>query len=154
QEVSDRQGIELHPGLQVVLHHLEPLVIENAAPRHDFGRMPIERILIESDQQVEVITVRHHFLFANTQAKPHVSPPHEGLIAVIGENVQPQPVADFRQVVTGGPRPIAGGPTDADCHLKLRNSASSFYASEKNFPRNILHITLSWKGEATIWPVP
>src|SRR5262249_51146778 len=104
----------------------------NAATRHDFGGMPIERILIESDQQVEVITVRHHFLFANAQAKPHVSPPHEGLIAVVGENVQPHPGADFRQVVTGGPRPIAGGPTDADCHFQMLHSASSLYASAKN----------------------
>ena len=64
----------MHPGLQVVLHHLEPLVIENAAPGHYFARMPIERILIEPDQQVQVVTVRHHFLRANTQAKPHVSP--------------------------------------------------------------------------------
>src|SRR6266446_1275133 len=44
QEIPDRQGIELHLGLQVILHHLEPLVIENAAPGHDLTRMPIERI--------------------------------------------------------------------------------------------------------------
>src|SRR5499433_4402051 len=40
QEVSDRQGIEVHPGLQVVLHYLESLVIENAAPGHYLARMP------------------------------------------------------------------------------------------------------------------
>ena len=66
QEVPDRQGIELHLRLQVVLHHLEPLVIENAAPGHYFTRMPIERILIKPDQQVKIVTVCHHFLLANS----------------------------------------------------------------------------------------
>ena len=56
-----------------------------------------------------------------------MSPPHEGLIAVVGKNMQPQPGADFRQVVTGGPRPIAGGPTDADGHFKMLHSASSLF---------------------------
>jgi hypothetical protein len=87
QEIPDRQGIEVHTGLQVVLHHLEPLVIENAAPGHYFARMPIERILIETDQQVEIVTVRHDFLLANAQAEPHMSPPHKGLITVVGENM-------------------------------------------------------------------
>ena len=57
-----------------------------------------------------------------------MSPPYEGLIAVVGENVQSQPGADFRQVVTGSPRPIAGGPTDADCHFKMLHSAPSLDA--------------------------
>ncbi len=90
--------------------------------------MPIERILIETDQQVEVVTVRHHFL-RPMRRRSHTCPPaYEGLIAVVGENMQPQPGADFRQVVTGGPRPIAGGPTDADCHFKMLHSAPSLDA--------------------------
>src|SRR5207245_3171204 len=118
----DWEGTALPSGPQGVLQHLEPLVRDNTSPRRDLARMPIERILIEPDQQVEVVTVRHHFLRANAQAKPHMSPPHEGLIAVVGENVQSQPGADFCQVVTGGPGPITGGPTDADCHFKRLHS--------------------------------
>src|SRR5215470_11170164 len=77
-------------------------------------------------------------------------PPHEGLIAVVGENVQPQPGADFRQVVTGGPRPIASGPTDADCHFKLRHSASSLYASGNNIRRIILRYCCRGKGRVLV----
>jgi hypothetical protein len=77
----------VHPRLQVILHYFESLVIENAAPRHYLARMPIERVLIESDQQVEIVTVCHHFLRPNTQAKPHMPPPNKGLIAVVGENM-------------------------------------------------------------------
>src|SRR5215470_862907 len=73
-------------------------------------------------------------------------PAHEGLIAVVGENVQPQPGADFRQVVTGGPRPIASGPTDADCHFKWRHRASSLYASGNNIRRIILRYCCRGKG--------
>jgi len=83
------------------------------------ARMPIERILIEPDQQVEVVAVRHHFLRGDAQAEPHMPPAHEGLIAVVGENMQPQPRADFRQVVTGGPRSIAGGPPNANGHFEM-----------------------------------
>ena len=114
--------------MQVVLHDVESVVIENAAPGHDLARMPIERILIETDQQIKVVTVRHHFLRRNAQAKPHMPPAYEGLIAVVGENMQPQPRADFRQVVTSGPRPITSGPTYADCHFKLLHSAPSLDA--------------------------
>src|SRR5712691_4600695 len=147
QEVPDRQGIELHPGLQVVLHHLEPLVIENAAPGHDFARMSIECILIEPDQQVEIITVRHHFLFANTQAEPHMSPPHEGLIAVVGENMQPQARTDLRQVVTGGPRPIAGGPPNTNCHFKLLHIAHPPFTPEETFHPHYTPRRLARKGD-------
>ena len=72
--------------------------------------MPIERILIEPGQQGEVVTVRRHLLRANAQAKPDVPPPHEGLMAVVNENVQSQPGADFRQVVTSGPDPSLAAP--------------------------------------------
>src|SRR5215831_1462933 len=76
--------------------------------------------------------------------------PHEGLIAVVGENMQPQPGANFRQVVTGGPRPIAGGPTDADCHFKWRHRTSSLYASGNNIRRIILRYCCRGKGRVLV----
>ena len=68
------------------------------------------------------------FLLGNTQAEPDVPATNDGLIAVVGENVQAQPGTNFRQVVTGGASAIAGSPPNTDRYFEILISAPPLHS--------------------------
>jgi hypothetical protein len=65
-----------------------------------------------------MIAMVRDLLLGNTQAQPDMPTANDGLIAVVGENVQAQTGANFRQVVTRGASAITGSPPNTDRYLE------------------------------------
>src|SRR5579862_4773867 len=79
--------------------------------------MAFHGILIQSDQQVQMVAVRINFLFANAHPQPDVAAADDGLIAVVGVDVESGARDTFRQSVARFVQSVTCGAPDSNGDL-------------------------------------
>ena len=108
-QLGDRQ----RHGHHVILHrniHAQLVGIEqNRAARLDLRGVPLDRILVQGNQRIEVIALRVNFFLSHAQLEPDVAAANHRLVAVESIGVQPgargrlrQGVGRFVDAVSGG----------------------------------------------------
>ena len=103
-DLGDGEGNQGHPfrhqgGIAVELAAVE----DDRAPRLHLAGVALDAVLVEGDQHVQVVAVVVDLLLREPQAEPGVAAADQGLIAVVGEEVEPEASGGPGQ---GVPRPI------------------------------------------------
>jgi len=88
----------------------------HAAGDH-FRRVPLDRILIQRDQHVQMVAVRIDFFLPQSHAQPNVSAANHRLIAVVSADVQAQARCGFRECVARFVQTVSRRTADADLQI-------------------------------------
>ena len=76
--------------------------------------MPVHRVLVQAQQQIDVVAVRAHPLVATAERQEDVPASDDRLIRVVRVQMQAAPCQDASEDVAGCRDPLAGSPSDAD----------------------------------------
>ena len=79
--------------------------------------MPLQRVLIECDQQIQVVSVRVDLLLTHPYPQPDVAPADNGLVTVVGIQIQPQAGGGLGKGVAGLVQSVAGGSSYPQGHF-------------------------------------
>ena len=99
-------------------------VEQNPAAWPDMALVAVHGVLIQAEQEVQLVAMAEDFLFANTKGEENVAAANDGLVRVVGAEMQPAPDNDAGENIAGGGNTLAGLAADthreivlAQCHL-------------------------------------
>ena len=79
--------------------------------------MPLQGVLIERDQQIQVVSVRVDLFLAHPHAQPDVASADDGLVTVVGIQIKSQAGGGLGKGVAGLVQPVAGGSSYSQGHF-------------------------------------
>ena len=119
RQLRDRHGTELRPLLGVAGRD-RVAVVQHLGIRSQEAQVAIHRVLIEADQEIQLVPVRVRLFILHSDGEQDMPSPNDGLIGVVGVQVQPTANKNTGQDVAGGRDPLAGGPANRERKVESR----------------------------------
>ena len=88
----------------------------------------VHRILVQAQQQIQLVAVAENVLLGNAEGQENMAAADDGLIGVVGAEVQPAADHDAGQNIAGGGDTLSRFASDAHCEIVItchRNAPTS-----------------------------
>ena len=87
-------------------------------------QVPIHRVLIQRHEHVELVAVTQDRLVTRAEGQEDVTAANDGLVGIVGVDVEPAPDEDPRQNVAGSGNPLARRAANADGEVDSLHGSS------------------------------
>src|SRR6267142_3603747 len=105
--------------------------------------MPGHRVLIETQQQIQLVSMSEHFPIRHSHREKNVTASNDGLISIVGVQMKAPADENSGQDITGCCDALSGCTSNAQCKIKLsrthRVSPPYFDMASLKLATNPLH---------------
>jgi len=130
-EIAPDRGRQRFDGKRTELHAVRSgtgrdrvAVEQHRRARAHQLQVPIHRVLIQRHQDVELVAVSQDGLVTRAEGQEDVTAANDGLVGIVGVDVEPVADEDPRQNVAGSGNPLAGRAANADGEVDSLHGSS------------------------------